>query len=92
MITVKFSCEACGLENVEVGVPPRNSPNIDIVRYVERTIGKRVGAKHAELSPHCRATKMSKLFIPLPDESDPSPWIGKEPSSPPAPPQGEPPQ
>lgn len=77
MITVKFSCAACGLNQVPVKVPARQSPNSDVKAYVEEVIGRYIGREHHRLSPHCTSLVMSELMIPLPDEADPNPWIGK---------------
>jgi hypothetical protein len=65
-ITVRFSCESCGLVDKACLVPART--NEDIVFYVEQIIGGAVKAKHARCSPTCTSTRMSQLKIPVNDE------------------------
>lgn len=55
MITVKYSCNQCGLVKREVGVPIRREDE-DVVHWVEQTVGRAVKRDHNAVSPHCTAT------------------------------------
>lgn len=77
MIQVKFSCKACGLDKAIAEVPARESPNVNVKWYVEHVIANAVLKVHARLSPLCTERRVD-LMIPVCDEGDPNPWIGKQ--------------
>lgn len=61
-ITLKYSCDRCGLKDVEVSVPARQ--NEDVVAWLEGVVGHFVHADHQRRSPGCRATSVQNLMIP----------------------------
>lgn len=75
-ITCMFSCNECGLTDVEVKVRARLKHE-DLKYYVERVIAREVAHVHFVQSKECEAKKMKHLKIPLPPDGDPDPWIGK---------------
>lgn len=77
MITVLFSCKECGLKDVPVEVRARESPEEDVILYVEKVIGKAVMEKHTRMSLLCDATTIQDLKVPI-DPTDPHDWIGKQ--------------
>ena len=78
MIKCKFSCDECGLKDIEVLVPARASPLSDIKTYMDQVVASVIYRKHQSLSPQCKATTITQLMIPLPADDDPNPWIGKQ--------------
>lgn len=79
MIIVKYSCEQCGLKHRDVIVPERD-PADDALKYVRDIVGDCVAADHAMVSPHCRATHIQELMIPI-DPSNPNAPVGMKPST-----------
>jgi len=76
MITVLFSCDACGLVDEECQVRARREDE-DVVFYVKNVIASAVAVKHASKSLLCEAKEMKNLKIPI-DKDDPDGWIGKQ--------------
>ncbi len=62
-ITVKYSCYQCGLRDAELSVPAREDE--DVVVWMERMVGQNIKTDHARRSPHCRATSVQNLMIPI---------------------------
>ena len=63
-ITVKYSCNLCGVTKAEVAVPVRH-PGEDVVKWVEQIVGCNIKSDHTRRSPHCKATNVQNLMIPL---------------------------
>lgn len=61
-ITVTYSCRVCGLNEVGVDVPARESE--DVVAWMDRTV-RLVAADHAWRSPDCRTDHLANLKVPL---------------------------
>ena len=76
MITIKFSCDLCGVKDAIVLVPQR-AQEMDVRRWVMNVVGQRITDQHRMLSPSCRATTISAIKIPL-DRDDEDGWIGKQ--------------
>lgn len=74
MITVKYTCEACGLKDRDVIVPEREGDE-DVVHYVRDVIGACVGEDHARTSPQCQAKTITNLKIPI-DTTTPNARVG----------------
>lgn len=62
-ITIKYSCFQCGLNKVEVSVPARGAE--DVVEWMESIVGHHIKADHTKRSPHCKATSVQNLMIPI---------------------------
>lgn len=77
MIKVRFTCLPCGLRNQLVDVPARESPNVDVRRYMESIVASAITACHRVQSPNCTASKMTFVALPF-DPSDQNVWIGKQ--------------
>jgi hypothetical protein len=75
MITVKYSCDLCGIEKRDVAVPSREHKHVDIKFYVEQIIVHAIKDDHSKASPHCKSKMITKLMIPLPPEGG---FIGQE--------------
>lgn len=78
MITCKFDCDECGLKDIAVLIPARASPRTDVKTWMDTIVASVIYRKHKSLSPQCEAITITKVYIPLPDKSDPEPWIGKQ--------------
>lgn len=63
-IVCKYSCNECGVNMVEVGVPARPA-DMDIIHWIEQVAGRVIGADHAMRSPKCTCRSMSQLMIPV---------------------------
>lgn len=74
MLTIKYTCDDCGLKDREVIVPEREHGQ-NIVDYVQDFIGQCVKEDHSRVSPNCLATKITQLKIPI----DPKTIIGQKP-------------
>lgn len=73
MITIKYTCEQCGIARRDVQVPARTTE--DVVAWVREIVARCVADDHARTSPGCTSRKMSELLIPLPPESE---FIGQQ--------------
>ena len=62
-ITVKYSCNGCGLHRVECPVPARTVE--DVVFWTEQILGRAVGEDHANRSPFCTSRTMSEVMVPI---------------------------
>ena len=78
MMTIHFSCPACGLTEAPVQVPFRETPLYDVCEWMRNDVAPCVADVHRQKSPTCRGAKCS-LLIPTPGESR---WIGAPPLSP----------
>ncbi len=74
MITVKYTCDACGIKDRDVIVPDRGTFD-DVVVYVRDVIGGCIGDDHKLTSPNCRAKTITNLKIPI-KPNDPNAGIG----------------
>jgi hypothetical protein len=81
LISVLYSCRACGLKDRSVIVPERD-PAEDVVHYVQSVVGECVGADHANISPRCTATHLTELKIPVDPENPNAPIGAKVPPKP----------
>ena len=61
-ITCKYSCPLCGLKRVAIDVPARGIEAITV--WMDATV-RRIAADHRRRSPHCNATEMKELLIPM---------------------------
>ena len=75
MITVKYSCAECGLNDREVQVPARATEATDVCHWVGVTVAQCVSDDHSRISPSCRSDKASMLKIPMPKEAE---FIGQQ--------------
>lgn len=75
MITCLFSCTQCGIVDQEVEVRARK-PTEDVVTWMENIVGHTVKARHFLISPHCKATSVQNLKIPLDNTKDG--YVGKQ--------------
>lgn len=87
MLTVLFSCAGCGLEDVEVKVPARSSPEEDVNEWMEGEVLTACQGMHELMSPVCMAHKFEFIKIPIPP-GEPNAWIGKQTDN--VPPKGKP--
>lgn len=63
IITVKFSCDGCGLHRVDHDVPARG-PDQDVIAWMDAT-RLLVTIEHRRRSPRCVAMAMQELMIPI---------------------------
>ncbi len=63
-IQVMYSCSACGIRDRSVSVPARNALE-NVVHWVEGTMARGISEDHYKFSPHCTATKMDQVKIPM---------------------------
>lgn len=64
IITVIWTCEQCGIIEAQLPVRARRK-NEDILVWMER-LQNTLGMIHHQRSPHCTATELTQLKIPLP--------------------------
>lgn len=62
-ITIKYSCDACGLRDTELSVPGREGE--DIMEWMEKTVGQHIRKDHYVKSPSCDAESVQNLMIPI---------------------------
>jgi hypothetical protein len=61
-INVFYSCAECGLQDIEVPVPARESE--DVIQWMDKTMPL-LCADHDKHSPHCRPKELSNIKIPM---------------------------
>lgn len=66
-IGVLYSCNACGLRDIEVRVPEREDQ--DIIAWMD-AMTCHLGADHFRRSPHCHTDALTQVKIPLPPGSN----------------------
>jgi hypothetical protein len=76
VISVRFSCDGCGLKDEIVQVPARKSEE-NVVAWMHASVATAYTFHHSVVSPHCTSKNMSNLKIPI-DTADPDAWIGKQ--------------
>jgi len=62
MITVFYSCPACGLKDVAVVVPARETEDVRV--WMDKTI-RLTCDDHAQRSPSCHPEQLHDLKIPI---------------------------
>lgn len=72
MITVLFSCKACGLTKHALQVPARETPESDVCAWMRKTT-YHVRDEHERVSPQCR-NNVVDLMIP----TEGSEFIGQQ--------------
>jgi len=63
-IPCMYSCDLCGIEKARVEVPARRESQ-DVKAWIEQVAAISIYADHVARSPGCRATEISKLWIPV---------------------------
>lgn len=61
-ITVKYSCDVCGLTDVQVEVRAREDE--DVTTWMDQTV-RRIARHHSGTSPFCTARTLKNLMIPI---------------------------
>jgi hypothetical protein len=61
-IKVRYSCDLCGLKDIEVEVPMRG--NEDVLQWMDNTI-IHLGQDHMQRSPRCFPDKLVRVMIPI---------------------------
>ena len=64
-IQILYSCHLCGVVKARLDVVERSSGE-DVLRWMDK-VSEAIGADHAGRSPSCGATKISEVWIPVPD-------------------------
>ncbi len=64
LITVMYSCKACGLKDRKVIVPERGE-NQDVVDYMNGTVTECIMDDHARKSPGCNPESLQDLMVPF---------------------------
>ena len=64
MITVRYSCHDCGLEDVPCDVPERADPT-DIANWVQFVLADALYNDHRLRSPDCHVSAISEVKIPI---------------------------
>lgn len=62
-IEILYTCDSCGIKNQKVVVIARTTQNV--VEWVQRVAAYAISADHAGRSPHCKATTMTDMKIPV---------------------------
>lgn len=70
MILIRYSCLACGLVDVGLLVPPRESAQYDVREWMN-DVGQMIADDHRTRSPKCGARSAQNVKIPANGE-----WIG----------------
>lgn len=76
MITIKFTCDECGVKDEKVEVTAREESD-NVIEWVESVVISAITFRHAIISPNCKATELTNLKIPM-DDKDPTTWVGKQ--------------
>jgi hypothetical protein len=71
MITVKFNCKMCGVNEYELQVPAREAEEVQL--WIDKTLWH-VAEEHHRISPLCPSIKCD-LIIPTPTESE---FVGQQ--------------
>lgn len=66
LVTVKYSCEKCGIVKRDVIVAERQ-PEEEIKEYIEY-VAACCGEDHGRRSPNCQVDSLSGVMIPIHDE------------------------
>lgn len=69
-IPIRYSCQWCGLANVEIDVPSRNLDE-DVIQWMNRSVTPGLMKDHEERSPKCRPQKFSNVMIPMEGDDQP---------------------
>lgn len=65
-LTVLYSCEGCGVVDVEVKVRLRRSDE-DVIAWMKKVVEPALGAHHHFYqSPDCKAMYLTEVKIPMP--------------------------
>ena len=75
MITIKYTCDKCGIKSREIQVPARETEDQCVVHYVREIIGRCVSDDHHAVSQHCKAKTITQVAIPAPKEAQ---FIGQQ--------------
>ncbi len=62
-IKIKYSCDDCGLKNIELSVPARGDE--DVVTWMKNSVGSNIKDDHTMRSPECPAEGAQEVMIPL---------------------------
>ncbi len=62
-VEVLYSCSHCGI--VDRGVKLRARTDEEVVFWVGTLMARAISADHRQHSPHCTATKMDNVKIPM---------------------------
>lgn len=62
-IGVKYSCHLCGLKDIEVQIPARETE--DVLAWMHQVLEPGVGADHQMRSPHCKPKTLKDVKIPM---------------------------
>ena len=71
-IDVRYSCNLCGLEDVVVSVPARESELDPLMEWWTMML-LRVGENHRIRSPQCQTKSLQRLKIPMGKATK---WVG----------------
>lgn len=66
-ITIKYSCDKCGIVKRDVVVPSRQEGE-DIEHYIRITVAECIQLDHQDVSKGCNATSIKDLMIPYSDK------------------------
>ena len=75
MITIKYTCDKCGIKSREIQVPARETEDQNLSHYLYYIIGRCVSDDHFAVSPHCKAKTITQIAIPAPKEAQ---FIGQQ--------------
>lgn len=73
MVTVKYSCVLCGLQNQSVQIPAR--PETTDVREWMKMMETLLASDHVQRSPGCQPKTLQNIMIPFPAGG----WVGGPP-------------
>ncbi len=73
MITLLYSCQACGLVDRPIQVPARTTE--DVCDWVGTICAQAIGDDHHTVSPACQSRTMTNLKIPVPSGTE---FIGQQ--------------
>lgn len=76
MISIRYTCNHCGLTDVIVRVPARESAHVDVKQYIEKIISPYIAKSHRYNSPGCGKSVVD-IKIPI-IKNEPGAWIGKQ--------------
>lgn len=69
MITVKYSCDKCGLVDQSVEVPAREGVHVNLKDWMDR-VGQVLDADHTVRSPGCEVDALKNVKFRAPREAE----------------------
>lgn len=64
MITIRYSCKACGIKDRKIQVPNRTTESLK--EWEANVLTKGVVEDHSSVSPHCKTKAITEVVVLIP--------------------------